>query len=75
MQPGKVKVCRSCFGKNGFRTKWRGWIEGYLSTTEMSIIINGSPTKPFWMEKGLRQGDLLSLFLFVMVAEVLYKLL
>ena len=41
----------------------------------MSIILNGSPTKPFKMERGLRQGDPLSPFIFVLVAEVLNKLL
>ena len=41
----------------------------------MSVIVNGSPTKPFKMEKGLRQGDLLSSFLFVLAVEVLNKIL
>ncbi|XP_058765688.1 uncharacterized protein LOC131639202 [Vicia villosa] len=35
----------------------------------MSVLVNGSPSKEFVMAKGLRQGDPLSLFLFVLVAE------
>ena len=59
----------------GFGSHWRLWVRNYLSTTEMSIIINDSLAKPFHMERGLKQGDPFSPFLFVFVAEVLNRLI
>ena len=38
----------------GFGTKWRRWISQCLSTASVSLIINGSPSKPFKMERGIR---------------------
>ena len=59
----------------GFGSRWRAWIKECITTAEMSIIINGSLTKPFHMERGLHQGDAFSPFLFVLVAEVLNRLI
>ncbi|GKA92855.1 RNA-directed DNA polymerase, eukaryota [Tanacetum coccineum] len=44
--------------------------EGLVSSTA-SILVNGSPTQEFNFQKGLRQGDLLSPFLFLLVMESL----
>ncbi|GJS28157.1 putative RNA-directed DNA polymerase [Tanacetum coccineum] len=44
----------------GFTNKWRRWIHGCLDSTFGSVFVNGSPTKEFKIQKGLRQGDPLS---------------
>lgn len=41
----------------------------------MSILVNGSPIKDFEVGRGLRQGDPLSQFLFVLVAKGLSGLI
>ncbi|GKU96367.1 hypothetical protein SLEP1_g9608 [Rubroshorea leprosula] len=48
---------------------WRGWIQECLRSNSVSILLNGSPTKEFVMQRGLRQGDPLAPFLFLIVAE------
>ncbi|MCI32279.1 RNA-directed DNA polymerase (Reverse transcriptase), partial [Trifolium medium] len=42
-------------GKMHFPTKWRNWIRECISTSWVSVLINGSPSKEFKMERGLRQ--------------------
>ncbi|GKV32816.1 hypothetical protein SLEP1_g41389 [Rubroshorea leprosula] len=46
-----------------------------LQSSTVSILINGSPTRQFPVSKGLRQGDPLSPFLFLIVAEGLNGLM
>lgn len=55
----------------GFSVNWRRWIKGCLHSAFGSVIVNGSPTPEFKIKKGLRQGNLLSPFLFILAAEAL----
>ncbi|XP_072076830.1 uncharacterized protein [Arachis hypogaea] len=39
--------------KMGFGHKWRAWVMECVATASMSVLINGSPSKPFKIERGL----------------------
>jgi len=52
-----------------FPRLWRKWISECVGTTTSSVLVNGSPTDKFPIERGLRQGDLFSPFLFLLAAE------
>ncbi|GJT70843.1 RNA-directed DNA polymerase, eukaryota, reverse transcriptase zinc-binding domain protein [Tanacetum coccineum] len=61
--------------KLGFGTRWRNWIKGWLRHTRSSMLVNGSPTVEFEISRGIRQGDLLSPFLFILAIEGLHTLI
>ncbi|XP_022019330.1 uncharacterized protein LOC110919364 [Helianthus annuus] len=65
------KFVVSMLHQMGFHNKWCSWIMGVLKSANSSVLVNGSPTYTFRCEKGMRQGDPLSPFLFLVVMEAL----
>ncbi|XP_021991043.1 uncharacterized protein LOC110887782 [Helianthus annuus] len=52
-----------------FPTKWRKWIQAILALARSSVLINGSPSFEFQFSRGLRPGDPISPFLFLIGME------
>lgn len=57
--------------KFGFAKEWCDWVLSYISSTSFSIMVNGVPSRPFSARHKLLQGDPLSPFLFIILAEAL----
>ena len=57
--------------KLAFHPKFCDWIRECISTVSYSVLMNGVPSGYILPTRGLRQGDLMSPFLFLLCAEAL----
>ena len=53
----------------GFTNRWINWINACIESPTFSIMLNGSPAVFSPSNRGIRLGDLLSLYMFMMVME------
>ena len=55
-----------------FSNRFLKWVKILLKNQESCIINGGNTTKHFKLEKGTRQGDPISAYLFILVLEIVY---
>jgi hypothetical protein len=59
----------------GFNELWRYWIKDILQSSKSAVLVNGCPGPWVTCKRGLRQGNPLSPYLFLLVAETLQQLI
>ncbi|GJS46540.1 reverse transcriptase [Tanacetum coccineum] len=66
-----MATCR----KLGFEYKWCSWVLACVSSYEMDFMINGESIGTIKPSRGIRQGDPMSHFLFIIIADVLSQMI
>ena len=57
----------------GFGKDFLHWFEILLTNQESCLLNGGTTTKYFKLKKGTRQGDPISVYLFILVLEIVFR--
>lgn len=60
--------------QRGFSNRWTGWLAALSRSSSCVVMLNGSPGPKISHLRGLRQGDPLSPYLFILAMDVLNRI-